>query len=166
MKGQASRTVVIGVGNPYRLDDGVGPAVIARLGTRPTPPGVVLAECDGEPTSLLDLWHGARVAFVVDAVRTNRPTPGRVHRLRLIPEEWAPDVPVPDVRAARAASSHGVDLHTAIALARAVDRTPAALVAYLVEVTRTDAGVGLSDAVRDAADVVAARIAAEWNATP
>jgi len=40
--------VVIGVGNPYRRDDGIGRAVVTRLHRRHLP-GVTLAECDGEP---------------------------------------------------------------------------------------------------------------------
>lgn len=50
---EATRMVVIGVGNEFRHDDGVGWTVIARLaelGTAcPLPPGAALATCDGDP---------------------------------------------------------------------------------------------------------------------
>lgn len=97
------RTVVVGVGNEFRRDDGAGPAVIARL--RALQPGdeslshVTLALSDGEPGRMIDLWEGARLAVVIDAVRdTARPaghtcqlTRHRPRRHRRIgPGPWAP----------------------------------------------------------------------------
>ena len=79
------RTVVIGVGNEFRRDDGAGPAVIARL--RALQPGdaslsgVTLALSDGEPGRMIDLWEGARLAVVIDAVRDTTMPPG--HRYQL-----------------------------------------------------------------------------------
>ncbi|MFD9637242.1 hypothetical protein [Streptomyces violascens] len=50
---------IIGVGNDLRRDDGVGWAVIDRLGqraaARPFPAGTVLAACDGDPVRLIGL---------------------------------------------------------------------------------------------------------------
>ena len=66
---------VIGIGNPYRRDDGVGPAVaaaVAALGRR----GVRVVTCAAEPTAILDAWAGATLAVVVDAAAGG--TPGRV----------------------------------------------------------------------------------------
>ena len=112
--------VVIGVGNPYRRDDGVGPAVINRLRDR-APASVRLDESDGEPSQLLELW--------CRAVSVGSP-----------------------------ASSHRVDLGDAVALALAVDRMPATLVIYGIEVTDTTYGPGLTPAVETAADAVATAI--------
>ena len=139
--------VVIGVGNPYRRDDGVGPAVIDRLRDR-APAGVRLDESDGEPSQLLELWSGADLAIVVDAVRTADGRPGRVHRRQL---DRAVSVGSP-------ASSHRVDLGDAVALALAVDRMPGTLVMYGIEVADTSYGPGLTPAVETAADAVAAAI--------
>jgi hydrogenase maturation protease len=142
-------TVVIGVGNPYRRDDGVGPAVIARLRER-APAGVRLEESDGEPSQLLEMWSGSDVAVVVDAVRTAEGRPGRIHRLEL---DGAETVRSP-------ASSHRVDLGDAVALARAVDRMPETLVLYGIEVVDTSFGPGLTPAVEAAVDEVVAEILA------
>lgn len=140
---------VIGIGNGYRRDDGVGPAVVALLRRRYLP-GVRLADCDGETGRLLDLWHGADLAIVVDAVRVRHPKPGRIHRRSL----RHPAV------AGRPTSSHGADLGTAVELARALDRLPELLLLYAVEVEDTSFGLGLSPAVAAAADRLAAEIAA------
>src|ERR1043165_8817449 len=74
------RVVVIGVGNPFRRDDGVGPAVVEALRDH-VPDGTVLAVSDGEPSRMLDLWHGADTVVVVEAVRTHPAWPGRLHTL-------------------------------------------------------------------------------------
>ena len=79
------RTVVVGVGNEFRRDDGAGLEVIARL--RALQPGdasltgVTLALSDGEPGEMIDLWEGARLAVVIDAVRDTTMPPG--HRYQL-----------------------------------------------------------------------------------
>jgi hydrogenase maturation protease len=135
-----SPVVVIGVGNPYRRDDGIGPAVVAMLRRRHLP-GVTLAECDGEPTRLLDLWHGANLAVVIDAVHTRDPRPGVIHRRSLHH---------PSVRGLGSASSHGVDLGDAVALAAALDRLPRSLLLYAVEAADTNHGYGLTPVVEAA----------------
>ncbi|MGZ4244637.1 MAG: hydrogenase maturation protease, partial [Solirubrobacteraceae bacterium] len=60
--------VVIGVGNELRGDDGAGPLVMRRLRDA----GLEVAVCHGG-TELLDLWHGASAAILVDAVATGAP---------------------------------------------------------------------------------------------
>jgi hydrogenase maturation protease len=147
MTGRMWHTVVIGVGNPYRRDDGVGPAVISRL-RDVVPQGVRLEESDGEPSRLLELWSGAYLAIVVDGVRTSGGRAGQVHLRQL---DGA-------VSAATPASSHGVDLGDAVALAQAVDRMPATLMMYGVEVVDTSYGPGLTPVVESAAAAVAAEI--------
>jgi hydrogenase maturation protease len=142
------RTVVIGVGNPYRCDDGVGPAVADRMRGYGLP-GLEVARSLGEATELIELWHGADLAVVVDAVRAEPAQPGRIHRLTVAA---AP---------AGAASSHGVGLGEAIELARVLDRLPGRLVLYAVEVAEVGHGRGLTPAVADAARRLADRILTE-----
>ena len=148
------RTVVIGVGNPYRADDGVGPAVVALLERRSVE-GAVLARSLGEATELIELWTGADLAIVVDAVLAEPAHPGRVHRLV---------VHRPPAERGRAASSHGLDLGEAVELARVLDRLPGELVLYAVEVDRVGYGEGLSGPVARAAERLAGDIAAELAA--
>jgi hydrogenase maturation protease len=140
--------VVIGVGNEYRRDDGVGPAVVTRLRRRGLP-GVRLEECDGETGRLLELWRDATLVVIVDAVRTEHPQPGRVHRRSL----RHPAV------VGRAASSHSSDLGGAVELARALGRLPQVLLLYAVEAGDTSFGAGLSPPVAAAVDRVADEIA-------
>jgi hydrogenase maturation protease len=140
--------IVIGVGNEYRCDDALGPTVVGLLRELDLP-GVDFAESDGEPSGLMDLWEGFDLAVVVDAVRTDPARPGRVHRM---------SAHHPSLGAAGATSSHGVDPGEVIALARALDRLPARLMLYAVEVADTGFGVGLSPDVADAARLIADEI--------
>lgn len=142
--------VVIGVGNDYRHDDGVGPEVVRRLRRRHLP-GVTLAITDGEPSRLLDLWDQAEVAVVVDAVRTEASTPGKIH-------EMVVDGPV--VAAAHTASSHGLGLGEAVDLALALQRMPERLVLLVIEGADFTVGAGLSPAVMTRMPELVERIAA------
>ncbi|KUO17684.1 hydrogenase maturation protease [Streptomyces dysideae] len=137
------RIAVIGVGNEFRRDDGVGWAVLARLQDRPLPPDADLATCDGDPGRLIGLWEGASLAVVVDAAHAHPGTPGRVHRLEL-------DAGVPAQPATT--SSHGLGLGEAVELARVLGLLPDHLVVYAVEGADGEFGTGLSPAVAAAVE--------------
>lgn len=141
--------IVISVGNEYRRDDGLGPAVLGLLRAMELP-AVAFAECDGEPIGLIEAWQDAEFAVVVDAVRAPDARPGSVHRL---------SAQHPSAAGSGTASSHGVDLGDAVALARALDRLPRHLLLYAVEVADTGFGIGLTAEVAAAARTVALEIA-------
>jgi len=138
----APRAAVIGIGNPYRRDDGIGPALVAAL-ERLRPPGVSLTVADGEPSQLLDAWSGAPLAVVVDAVLCEVPAPGRIHRTAL-----GPVVAGAVVAGSRAAAStHGLGIPDAIRLAEVLGQAPGRLVVMAVEAADIGFGLGLSPAV-------------------
>jgi hydrogenase maturation protease len=141
---------VICVGNEFRRDDGVGPAVLAELERRSLPSDVALARSDGEPTQLFDAWAGLPLAVVVDAVRCEPSNPGKVHRTTL-----SGSLP------ASAASTHGLGIPEAVELAEALDRAPQRLVVYAVEAADFGFGLGLSDEVARAVPEVVRAVVAE-----
>ena len=145
--------VVIGIGNDFRRDDGAGPAVVARLRGQ-APPGVRLVVTDGEPARLVEAWTGAALAVVVDAVRAEPLRPGRVHRFVL-------DRPRPVGLVRRAASSHGLGLDDAVALAVALDRMPGRLIVHAIEAADLSQGPGLTPPVAAAVPVIAAAVLAD-----
>ena len=67
--------VVIGIGNSFRRDDGVGPAVAAELIGRDLD-GLRVITCAAETAALLDAWDGAALAVLVDAVLGGEPGKG------------------------------------------------------------------------------------------
>jgi hydrogenase maturation protease len=148
------RRVVIGVGNAYRGDDAVGLAVAGRIRSV-VPDGVVVLECEQEPSRLVDAWAGADVAVVVDACAGGG-APGTVHRFDV------GDEPLP-ARVFRS-STHSFGVGDAVELARALGRLPGRLVVYGVEGSEFSAGAGLSAAVSSAVDGVADAIAGDLEA--
>lgn len=142
-----TRVAVIGVGNEFRHDDGVGRTVVDRLRERaedgPLPSDTVFATCDGDPGRLIGLWEGAALAVVVDAAHAHPATPGRIHRLALDAGRLDPP---------QTTSSHGLGLGEAVELARVLGLLPDHLVVYAVEGADGSFGTGLSPAVAAAVD--------------
>lgn len=129
---------MIGLGNPDRGDDAVGPLVAGRaagaLGLPADscpPPG---------PVELLERWEGVDLAVVVDAVRAGDP-PGTVRVIDAADEA---------VLGTATASTHGLGLACALRLSQAVGRAPARVVLVGVEGGDFSAGGRLSPAVAKA----------------
>lgn len=130
--------VVIGLGNRYRRDDGVGIAVadeLNRLGLR----GVRVVTDIVEPMSLLEAWSGAGLAVVIDGAAATAPIPGRVRRR-----------PLSGVTAGDGLTSHGIDLVRTHALGEALGRVPGELVLLTVDIADTGHGPGLTAEVERA----------------
>jgi hydrogenase maturation protease len=141
--------VVVGVGNPYRHDDGAGPEVARRL-LASMPVWVEVVEHDGEPTGLIDAWDDADLAIVVDAVRSHQASPGAIHRVEV-------DARI-DLHGVPGVSSHGASPGEAVELARALGRLPRRLVLYGIEARTFSPGLGLTPEVEASVAVLADRI--------
>lgn len=153
------RTVVIGVGNNFRGDDGAGPAVLARL-AGVVPPGVDLVASDGEPANLLMAWDGASLAIVVDAVQAGPAPPGTLHRLLIATPDALPGAAaVPE--GAGMSGSHQLGLGSAIGLAQVLDRLPARLIVHGIQGGDFSLGAGLSRPVADAIDALVGAVIAD-----
>jgi hydrogenase maturation protease len=145
-------TVVIGIGNPYRNDDGVGPAVAAQIEEQHLP-GVRVVISEGEPAGLLEAWAGADLAVVVDAIHRLPASPGRIHRLTADQLESG----------GTAASSHGFGVPDALRLGRALEQLPCRVVIFAVEAADTGAGTERSEMVSAALPKVVAAVLAELS---
>lgn len=147
--------VVLGVGNAFRRDDGVGPAVAELLHL--LAPGVEVLTLDGEPARLVDAWTGAAAAIVVDACRSGAP-PGTLTRI-----EVDGDRPPPVLTPGPVASTHAASVAEAVALGRALGRMPSRIVVYAVDGADFGPGPGLSDAVAAVVGDVATQVLAELS---
>jgi hydrogenase maturation protease len=147
------RTLVVGIGNPDRGDDGFSAAVIARLRGH-TPAGVQLLARKANLLALIDDWDGCGAVILVDAAMPVN-GPGRVHRIDLaenpLPLGWVPP------------SSHAFGLAETVELARNLGRLPHRLILYLVEGQSFETGAPLSPAVVTAINQVAERILADFT---
>ena len=140
--------VVIGIGNEFRRDDGIGPAVAAAV-RRLDDVNVDVHTASDDPAVLLDAWDGAELAVIVDAAAGGDITPGRLRR-------WTPDQARP-----AAVSSHALDLSAVYALGQALGRTPERLVVFTVDAADVGHGDGLTPAVAAAVPHVVSAIVAE-----
>ncbi len=146
--------VVIGIGNEYRGDDGVGVTIARRLRERFLAKITVLEE-SGEGAALIDSWKSAGWVMLIDAVRSGAP-PGTIHRLDAVA------VPVPT--GFFHYSTHALSVAEAIELARSLNQLPPHLVVNGIEGENFAAGVGLSSAVEHAVEELIERAADEIRA--
>ncbi|MBU1319585.1 MAG: hydrogenase maturation protease [candidate division Zixibacteria bacterium] len=152
MRGDTLDIVVIGLGNPHRGDDAVGPEVANMLSQQDHP---FLRVCTSMPdaTSLLDCWQGADLCFVVDcSVSGSRE--GAVQRINGL----AGGIPE---RFLNSTSTHTLSVAQGLELGRVLDRLPHRLIIYGIEGVQFSHGAPMSPAVRDAVDRVAAAIIKE-----
>lgn len=147
------RIHIIGVGNPDRGDDGVGPAVVRQLRAQALT-GMRVSELSGEATELLQAWQGADEAIVIDAVAADYPA-GTILRF----DVSARPIPLPFP----SASTHGLGVAEAIELARALGSLPPQLIIIGIVGQDYTLGAGLSPEVAQAAREVAAWIAHRYK---
>ena len=143
--------VVIGIGNSFRRDDGVGLSVADEVAKRGVP-DVRVVTATGEPGAMLEAWSGARLAVVVDAATGEGSCPGRIRR-------WTPG----ETADLGVVSSHAIGLPQSYALGEAVEQIPGRLVVLCVDVVDTDYGVGLTPAVAAAVPAAVEAIIAELD---
>ncbi|MEJ5250747.1 MAG: hydrogenase maturation protease [Chthonomonadetes bacterium] len=137
------RTLLIGIGNVYRRDDGVGIVAVRRA--RPLlPPSVEVLEWTGDLMTLLEIWQGSR-CVVVDALRSGG-TPGEILRM----EAHREPLPVEG----RFSCTHSIGLEEVIALAHVLNKLPLELIVYGIEGDDFGEGEGLSLEVEKAVDDV------------
>jgi len=129
--------LLIGVGNEFRTDDGLG-ILTAREIRRRCHPGVQVKEASGEGTALLEAWKGYDHVLIVDAICSGVAR-GTVHRVdlttRSIPGRFLHS------------SSHSFGVAEAVEMARQLDQLPGVLILYGIEGCQFETGTGLTNEV-------------------
>jgi hydrogenase maturation protease len=138
------KSLLIGVGNEYRGDDGVGLIVARRLREKSLKE-VAVMEASGEGVSLIEAWKAALTVILADAVCSGAEA-GTIHRF----EAHNQPLPAKFFRY----STHAFGVAEAIELARALNQLPPHLIVYGIEGRNFAAGVGLSPEVNEAAQRV------------
>ena len=141
--------LVIGIGNPDRGDDGVGRLVARRL-RNDAPDDVRIEEQDGDAASLIERLRDGDSVWLIDAAVSGAP-PGTIHRTDCTKTAILP--------ARSGASSHGLGVAEAIALARTLHGLPRVCMLFTVEGVTFAPGAAMSAAILAAADTLAARLA-------
>jgi hydrogenase maturation protease len=147
----AHKTILIGVGNPFRSDDRVGRVVVQTL-RKEIPPGIALLEETGDGAELFDAFTGADCVILVDAVQSGAP-PGTIQRFDARTEKlpaWFSH-----------SSTHAFGVAEAIELARAMGELPGMLIVYGIEGLDFSAGTELSPEVAEVVPAAAKLILQE-----
>jgi len=139
--------LVLGVGNPYRHDDGVGPEVAERLADS----GIATRAESGEGAELMEAWRGFSHVILVDAAASGAAA-GTLHRFEAAESRLPTGL--------FHYSSHLFSVAEAIEMARILDRLPERMTVYGIEGRDFSYGEGLSVEVAAAADFVEAEIRA------
>ena len=138
--------LVIGIGNAWRRDDGVGWRVAERVAELLGDETHVM-QLDGEPARLIEAWDGAEIALVIDGVRLGL-TVGTVVLLS------AHDARLNEP----GASTHTMGLSFALRLGEALGRMPNELIVVGVEVGDVALGQQLTPAVAAAVEAAAGKV--------
>jgi hydrogenase maturation protease len=138
--------LVVGIGNPYRCDDGVGPLIAEHLRKHASRKGGCTSNIkDG--LSLMNLWEKYDCVYLIDAVSSGR-APGQVYRFDALTD------PLPENFFTNY-STHSINIPEIIALAKNLDSLPEELIIYGVEGKDFSIGTELSREVRKASAAVA-----------
>lgn len=133
--------LVLGLGNPLRGDDGIGPRVVAELHRRGLPSGVRAVDGGLGGLDLLRVLEGWERAIIVDAADMGL-SPGEF--ARFTPQE------VQLIGDVGSLSIHTAGLAEVLALADALNHPLPPIVIFGVQPEQTRWGEGLSPAVEHA----------------
>ena len=131
------RIRLIGIGNEYRSDDGLGPLIVRELRRRGAV-DVTIREAPGDGGSLLALIEDCDVLMLVDAVDAAA-EPGTIHRMDGSHEKVT--------KTSFPTSTHGLGVAEAVETARVLGRLPETVLLYGIEACSFEQGNGLSEAV-------------------
>ncbi|HET8710368.1 MAG TPA: hydrogenase maturation protease [Spongiibacteraceae bacterium] len=143
-------TLVIGIGNEWRGDDGVGPLIVKKLCAE-TLPHVRLVPNVADGLDLLDAWQNADCVYIIDALQSGR-APGTVVRVDALCETLPTSTTY---------SSHTFGLAEAIELSRTLNTLPKQLIVIGIEGVDFAMGAPITPAVEHAAQQLIAQLAAE-----
>lgn len=142
--------LILGIGNPLRSDDGLGPQIVAALAGKPLPASVEVMDGATAGFDLALLLADRRAVVVVDAVAGPWP-PGTI--VRLDGAELA--------GGALGTSSHEAGLGDALEVVRRLGRAPTTVVLLGIAAASVEPGDGLTAAVAAAVPELVEKVVAE-----
>lgn len=134
-------TIVLGLGNSLRGDDGIGPAVIEWLDRQALPPGVETIDGGTSGLDIVSILMGRERAIIVDAADIGR-----------MPGQWLRFTPdVAQLKSSDAALSlHSTGFAEALTLGAALNVLPPTIIIYGVQPQNLDWTAQLSAEVQAA----------------
>lgn len=130
-------TIIIGIGNEFRRDDGVG-ILIARELKKLSSDSFDVIESSGDGGKLLQLWEDYKFVIVIDAVHSGSAA-GKIYKFNISEEV----LPAQFFKF----SSHTFSIAESIELARKLKQLPHRLIIFGIEGSDFTEGLGLSSKV-------------------
>jgi hydrogenase maturation protease len=142
------KVLLIGIGNEYRSDDGIGLGIARKICERHLS-SVNVKEESGEGATLMEAWQGYETVILVDAISSGA-KPGTILKIDASKE----------IGSAKFFhySTHAFSVTEAIELARAMKTLPPKLFVYGIEGVNFNAGVDISHVVQESAKQVVDQI--------
>jgi hydrogenase maturation protease len=161
----ATDLLVLGLGNPLRGDDGIGPRVVEQLKQHGLPVAVEALDAGAAGLDLLYLLtepgagggHGPRRVIIVDAADAGLEAG---HFARFTPEQ------AELMGAAEGAGSHEAGLAEVLALARVLERPLPEIVIFGVQPGSLEWGTGLTSKVEAAIPLLVGAVLREVHDQP
>ena len=141
-----TRTLICGVGNKLKRDDGLGPFVIEQLEDTPMPEGVDVADYGISGFKCALKLEGYNKVIFVDAISLPGFEPGRLHRLKINKDNLMKSPRLSDF----SLSMHETDLERIMATAAVLNIYPDEVVIIGCEPSDTAVGLGLTKPVEAA----------------
>jgi len=136
---QPTPVFIVGIGNDYRHDDGVGLVVARALKQNPLPHVTVL-ESTGDGAELIDIWRNNPRVILIDAVNSNA-EPGTLHQINVRKHPLPTDFLIQ--------STHSFGVAEAIELSLTLNYLPSCLLFFGIEGEDFSLGLGLSPRVEN-----------------
>lgn len=143
--------MLIGIGNEFRQDDGVGLVIVQQLQSQ-IPSEIEILEASSQGIGLMEAWQGAETVYLFDAVVSGAEV-GTIYRL----DAWVQSVPEKFFHC----STHAFGVAEAVELARILNQLPPKLIIYGIEGQSFAVAIGLSPEVEQAAGEVVRRVLLE-----
>ena len=150
---ELKKTLLIGIGNEYRSDDGIGLIIVRQIQKKQIS-SITVKEASGEGTALMKTWQRFQNVLIVDAVSSGA-KPGMIFKIDASKE----------IMQAKFFhySSHAFSVAEAIELARTMNTLPPKFLVYGIEGVNFTAGVDISPPVKEAANQVIEQIVGEFE---
>lgn len=140
---KTSNIVIVGIGNEFRKDDGVG-MYVSRMLHEKVPNEIKIVEGIPDGYALIETWDDSSSVFVIDCAASGE-NPGKIFRFDAINEKIPGDL-------FDGYSTHSISVVDAIELAGTLGRLPKSLLVFGIEGKDYSPGTQLSQEVKLAAD--------------
>ncbi len=141
--------VVVGIGNEFRKDDGVG-LYVSRLIQEETDREIKVVDGVPDGFALIETWDDSSLVFVIDCAASGN-KPGTIYRFNALKEKIPSDL-------FDGFSTHSISVVDAIELAGTLGRLPKSLTVFGIEGKNYSPGTQLSPEVKMAADQLVEQI--------